>query len=114
MICDDARMVYKELEYVYNVGFRIISDIKRPDKTLIEGFKGLPVATIADNMNRISCVDAAIVPYNDVPLLGCAFTVRTHGGDNLLFHKALDMAEPGDVLVIAGDGDVSRSYCGEK
>lgn len=34
-------------------------------------------------------------------------------GDNLLFHKALDMAQPGDVIVLANKGSLSRSLCGE-
>lgn len=96
-----------------NVGFRIIADFARPERALIEGFRGLPVANIADCMNRMSCVDGSIRPFNKTPLLGCAFTVKATGGDNLLFHKALDMAAPGDVLVIAGGGTMLRSYCGE-
>lgn len=96
-----------------NVGFRINHEIKRPDRKLIEGFRGLPVANIADCMNRISCVDSSIRPFNKAPLLGCAFTVKATCGDNLMFHKALDMAQPGDVIVVAGGGTMERSYCGE-
>ncbi|HQL37430.1 MAG TPA: RraA family protein [Bacillota bacterium] len=96
-----------------NVGFRINREIKRPDRKLIEGFRGLPVANIADCMNRITCVDSSIRPFNKAPLLGCAFTVKTTCGDNLMFHKALDMAQPGDVIVVAGGGTMERSYCGE-
>lgn len=95
-----------------NIGFQIRTKINRPDKALIERFRGIPVANIADNMNRLCCVDSSIRPYNKAPLLGCAFTVRCTMGDNLMFHKALDMAEPGDVLVIAGGGTMLRSYCG--
>ncbi len=95
-----------------NLGFQIHTEINRPDRALIEAFSGIPVANIADNLNRICCVDSSIRPYNKAPLLGCAFTVRATMGDNLLFHKALDMAKPGDVLVIAGGGTLKRSYCG--
>jgi regulator of RNase E activity RraA len=96
-----------------NIGFRVRSNFKRPARDLVEKFRGLPVANIADCMNRISCLDAAIVPFNRTPLLGCALTVRSTGGDNLLFHKALDLAQAGDVIVVADGGTPNRSCCGE-
>jgi RraA family protein len=96
-----------------NLGFRIIKDIKRPNKELIEKFRDLPVANLGDNMNRIACLEMGIKPYSTPKLLGCAFTVKAPEGDNLMFHKALDLAQEGDVLIIAGGGSTTRSYCGE-
>lgn len=65
-------------------------------------------------MGRIAAVDASIFPLNpNAKLLGTAFTVNAPAGDNLLFHKALDMAQPGDVIVLANKGSLSRSLCGE-
>ncbi|MDR2056426.1 MAG: RraA family protein [Desulfovibrio sp.] len=96
-----------------SAGFRIKQQFARPERELIEAFRGIPTSNIADCMNRAACVDAAIIPFNKTPLLGCAFTVSAPGGDNLLFHKALDMALPGDILVIAGGGCAGRSCCGE-
>lgn len=96
-----------------NLGYRIIKDFERPDKELIEQFRDLPVANIDDNMGRIACVDTAIKPFNKAKLLGCAFTVKAPQGDNLVFHKALDLAKEGDILVIAGGGNTERSLCGE-
>ena len=34
-------------------------------------------------------------------------------GDNLMFHKAMDLAKPGDVFIIDAGGDPSRSIFGE-
>lgn len=96
-----------------NIGFRIFTKINRPSRELYEKFNDIPVANIADNMGRITCVDSYIKPFNDVRLLGPAFTVRAPLGDNLMFHKALDMAQPGDVIVVDGEGDMSHSLCGE-
>lgn len=96
-----------------NVGLRIKKNINRPPKELIEGFAGLPVANIADMMNRMFCLDAKIRPMNAAPLCGPAFTISTRPGDNLLLHKALDMAQPGDILVVAAQGDLSNSIMGE-
>jgi len=96
-----------------NVGFRIFTKVRRPSKDLVEGFRGLPVANIADEMNRFSCVDARIKPINNVPLLGTAFTVKSRTADNLLFHKALSLAQPGDIIVVDVQGDLVNSVTGE-
>ncbi len=86
-----------------NVGFRIFSKIERPEREIIE----------ADNMGRITCVDTYIKPFNEVKLLGTAFTVKAPLGDNLMFHKSIDMAQPGDIIVVDGEGDMCHSLCGE-
>lgn len=96
-----------------NVGFRIYTKINRPARDLVEKFRGLPVANIADEMNRLNCMDARIKPLNNAPLLGTAFTVKARIGDNLMFHKALDLAQPGDIIVVDGRGDLANSLTGE-
>ncbi len=96
-----------------NIGCRIYTKINRPAKELVEGFKGLPVANIDDCMGRIACCNSSLIPMNKAPLLGTAFTIRAPEGDNLMFHKALELAQPGDVLVIAAGGSMHRSLCGE-
>lgn len=96
-----------------SVGNKIIYDFTRPDKELVEQFRGMPVANIDDNMGRIAAVDSAIVPMNSSPLLGTAFTIRMPQGDNLMFHKAMDMAQPGDVIMIDVGGSVDRAIFGE-
>jgi len=96
-----------------NIGCKIIYDITRPDPALVAKFRGLPVANIDDCMNRIAAVDSAIRPMNKAPLLGTAFTIRLPEGDNLMFHKAMDMAAPGDVVVIDAGGATNRAIFGE-
>ena len=95
------------------VGLRVFTKIRRPEKVLIESFEGIPTANIADNMGRITCVGTGIRPFNKIPLLGCAFTVKAPLGDNLMFHKAIDMAQPGDIIVVDGEGCMDHSLCGE-
>lgn len=95
-----------------NVGFRIVSEFDRPDRALVEAFRDLPVANIDDCMNRTAAVDGRIRPVNKAKLLGTAFTVKVPEGDNLMFHKAMDMAKPGDVIVIDAGGDEKRAVFG--
>ena len=96
-----------------SIGNKIVYEINRPDKKLVELFREMPVANIDDNMGRIAAVDAAIRPMNRSPLLGTAFTIRMPQGDNLMFHKAMDMALPGDVIMIDAGGSVDRAIFGE-
>ncbi len=96
-----------------SVGAKIIKDFKRPEKALVERFKDMPVANIDDNMGRIAAVDTAIEPIGKGQLLGTAFTVRVPQGDNLMFHAAMDLAKPGDVIVIDAGGFTDRAIFGE-
>lgn len=96
-----------------NIGCRIFTKINRPGKELVAAFAGLPAANIADEMNRFFCMDARIKPYNTRPLLGTAFTVRTRVADNLFLHKALELAQPGDVIIVDAQGDLSNAITGE-
>ena len=87
------------------LGCRIRRNFERPSKELVEAFRGIPVANIDDNCGKIAAVDSSIFPLNPkARLLRTAFTVNAPAGDNLLFHKALDMAQPGDVIVLANKG----------
>ena len=103
---------WREFIGMNNIGCRIFTKINRPDKALIERFIDLPVANIGDNMNRMFCVDSEIKSVNGKAMLGTAFTLHIPSGDNLFLHKALELAKPGDVLVIVSGG-MERSYCGE-
>ena len=51
--------------------------------------------------------------YRSGSLAGPALTVRTRPGDNLMLHKAIDIAVPGDVIVVDGGGDLTNALMGE-
>lgn len=96
-----------------SVGCKIRKDFERPAKELVARFKDMTVANIDDNMGRIAAVDKAIEPIGKGQLLGTAFTVRVPQGDNLMFHVAMDLAKPGDVIVIDAGGFDDRAIFGE-
>lgn len=81
----------------------------------IEALRGLPTSVIGDVMGGRLVGTTALRPINRslVSTCGNAFTVRVRSGDNLLIHKALDMLEAGDVLVVDGEGDTTRALVGE-
>jgi len=80
----------------------------------IRALQGLATSVISDVTGRL-LGSVGLRPVNRSPVAVCgnAFTVKVRAGDNLLIHKALDMLRPGDVLVVDGEGDVSRALVGE-
>jgi regulator of RNase E activity RraA len=46
-------------------------------------------------------------------MVGTAITVKAPLGDNLMFHKALDIAQKGDIVVVDGEGCMEHSLTGE-
>jgi len=99
-----------------NIGFRIVMNIKRSPQEIIEKFKKCSTSSIADGMNRFFCVAPEIKMINqksELRMVGRALTVKTRPIDNLMVHKALDMAQPGDVIVIDADGNMNGAILGE-
>ncbi|MCR6671865.1 RraA family protein [Devosia ginsengisoli] len=96
------------------IPLRILPSLPPAPAELIEGFRQIPVANISDNMNRLFAAGAALRPFHDGTVMcGTALTVRTRPGDNLLVHKALDMARKGDVIVVEAGGDLTNAIIGE-
>ena len=99
------------------VGLRIYT--KRgelPSKELIEKYKNIQAANVADCMGR-SCAMSSEIKLMSKPqkecMVGVALTVKARPGDNLFIHKALNMAVEGDVVIVANEGDRSHSLLGE-
>jgi RraA family protein len=75
--------------------------------------QGIPVAVISDNLDRLPGPTGLRAFHRSGAMLGTAVTVRTRAGDNLAVHQALELIQPGDVLVVDGGGDTSRAIVGE-
>lgn len=95
-------------------GFEIHARQRAVSKELVEKFRQVPVANVSDCMSRMTAGGARLRPMHDgTPLAGPALTVRTRPGDNLLVHKALSLAQPGDVIVVDAGGDLTNAIIGE-
>ncbi len=96
------------------IGFQILQRTRKVDADTVSKFSVLPVANISDSMSRMTAGGASLRPMHAGGVLaGPAFTVKTRPGDNLMVHKAIDIAEPGDVIVVDGGGDLTNSLIGE-
>jgi 4-hydroxy-4-methyl-2-oxoglutarate aldolase len=95
-------------------GFRVRAAWPRPDPSMLDAFGAASSAQVADCMSRLGAMDAGIKPIWPSPrVIGSAITVWCHSGDNLMLHKALSLAHPGDVVVMNTQGNVNNSGFGE-
>jgi RraA family protein len=96
------------------IGFSIRKRERTVDSAIVARFRELPVANISDSMSRMTAGGPRLRPmHRGGAMAGPAFTVKTRPGDNLMVHKALDIAEPGDIIVVDGGGDLTNSLIGE-
>jgi len=96
------------------VGFRVQAKWPRPDASLLAAFGNASSAQVADSMMRMGAMDGGIRPVWDAPrVIGSAVTVWCHSADNLMIHKSLTLAVPGDILVVNTQGNLVNSGFGE-
>ncbi len=96
------------------IGYRINPSANVLTPEIVEAYQGLPVAAIGDSMSR-NVGTIGLRQYHgrlETTMCGSAFTVRVRPGDNLMIHKALQLIEPGAVLVVDGGGDLTQALVG--
>lgn len=97
-----------------SIGFRVLSAARKVSDDWVERFRSVPVACVSDSMNRMTAGGARLRPMHGGGMLaGPALTVKARPGDNLMLHYALDIAEPGDVVVVDAGGELSNALIGE-
>jgi len=96
-------------------GWRINTDFERVPETLVAVARDIPVAVIGDVSHRLFSFPGGFQNYSrKAPVLaGPAFTVKVRPGDNLFLHKALDIALPGDIVVVDAAGALENAILGE-
>jgi RraA family protein len=96
------------------IGFRVLTRQRAVSAEYIERYRDLPVANISDSMQRMTAGGAGLRPFHrGGGLVGVALTVKCRPGDNLMLHHALNIAEPGDVIVVDAGGDLTNALIGE-
>lgn len=97
-----------------SIGFRVLNRTRKVSTEWVELYRSVPVANASDSMNRMTAGGARLRPMHRQGVLsGVALTVKSRPGDNLMLHYAIDIAEPGDVIVVDAGGDLSNALIGE-
>ncbi|MFC5498941.1 RraA family protein [Caenimonas terrae] len=96
------------------IGLQILQRQRRIADDFVKAFASIPVANVSDVMTRMSAGGPRLRPmHKGGRMAGAAITVKSRPGDNLMIHKALDLAGPGDVIVVDGGGDLTNALFGE-
>lgn len=91
----------------------IIRQFERVPAGLVAEAARFQAAILADVAGRRGALNGRIQALRPrMKLAGPAFTVEVRPGDNLMIHAAMSLAQPGDVLVIDGKGDLSCALMG--
>lgn len=89
-------------------------EIIRVPPASIQIARAVSTATLHEAANKSGALPSAIKPTSPgFRLCGSALTVQSPGGDNLWLHRALEIAQPGDVLVVHVSGQPNHGYWGE-
>jgi regulator of RNase E activity RraA len=95
------------------IGFRIVTGTPRPPASIVESYRGRAASNLADAMGRFHFMDPGIVTRTGLYLCGVAVTVNARPADNLMIHKALEIAGPGDIIVVCTNGNTTSAVFGE-
>lgn len=94
--------------------FLALARFERVAAALVERASKVPAAVLGDVAGRRGVLHGRVQALGPgMRVAGPAFTVEVRPGDNLMFHIALALARPGDVIVVDGKGDVGCALFGE-
>ena len=92
----------------------VVTSIERPAPEVVAGLAAAGVATAHEAAGRSGLVSHQIRPIQqDITIAGPAVTVAAHPGDNLMVHAAVEVCQPGDVLVVTTHSPSSDGMFGE-
>jgi 4-hydroxy-4-methyl-2-oxoglutarate aldolase len=92
----------------------IVRNVARADAGVIARLGALGVATVHEAQGRTGLMRPYMRPiYPAARAAGSALTVLCHPGDNLMIHAALDVAKPGDILVVTTVSESTDGMFGE-
>ncbi|MBT5555133.1 MAG: 4-carboxy-4-hydroxy-2-oxoadipate aldolase/oxaloacetate decarboxylase, partial [Ilumatobacter sp.] len=70
--------------------------------------------TVHEAIGRVGYVGPHLKPIQlDTKIAGSAVTVLSHPGDNIMIHAAVEMCQPGDVLVVANTAPSTHGMFGD-
>src|ERR1700729_3164003 len=85
----------------------VIRCVEQPPEDAVEALEKYGVSTVHEAQGRCGLLASYMRPiYPGVGVAGAAVTVSLPPGDNLMIHVAVEVCQPGNILVV-----VPTSYC---
>ena len=92
----------------------IVRHIERAEPSIIDRLGAAGAATVHEAIGRVGYVGPHLKPIQtDTKIAGSAVTVLSHPGDNIMIHAAVEMCQPGDVLVVANTAPSTHGMFGD-
>ena len=83
------------------LGLRVFTKVSRTPREKFEKLMKVTTGNVCDAMDRFGAMDYHIKPIDPMmKCVGTAITVKARPCDNLIVYKALEIAQPGDIIVI--------------
>jgi len=93
---------------------QIVRSVARPYAEAVRMLGDLGVATVHEAQGRLGLMKPYMRPiYPAAKVAAPAVTVSCHPGDNLMIHAAIEVSQPGDILVVAPTSESTDGMFGE-
>ncbi|WP_419947065.1 4-carboxy-4-hydroxy-2-oxoadipate aldolase/oxaloacetate decarboxylase [Candidatus Poriferisodalis sp.] len=88
--------------------------IERADSEVVAGLGDAGTATVHEAIGRRGYLGPALRPIQQgTKLAGSAITVLSHPGDNIMIHAAVEVCQPGDLLVVTNTAPSTHGMFGD-
>jgi 4-hydroxy-4-methyl-2-oxoglutarate aldolase len=92
----------------------VVRNTPRADGDVVDALGRLGVATVHEAQGRIGLISPRLRPiFRPARVAGTALTCEVAPGDNWSIHVAVEMAHPGDLLVVTPTSPCDDGYFGE-
>src|SRR4029453_18010134 len=92
----------------------VVRKIQRADSKVIAILGEHGVATVHEAQGRTGLMKPYMRPiYSAARAAGSAVTVSCHPGDNLMIHAAMEVVQPGDILIVTTTSESTDGMFGD-